>query len=369
MLTLVDRYILREILQTWTAVTAVLLLIMIANSLAYILGNVIEGQVAGDAVLPLLLTTTTGYFVTLIPLGLYLGLLLALGRMYAESEMSAFGSCGIGFARVYRPVMIAALIAAAITAVLTVWVSPWAKRVEHDIKERMAERSQLAGISAGRFNRAADGNVVLFAERRAADGRLSGVFVKAKDPQGRTVLVRARSAVEHTDPDTGWRYLEFQDGYRYTGDPGAKEFREIRFDRHGLRLPARHVQDQGFDREAQTFQHLWQSGGPADMAWIQWRLSLPIVCFMLALVAVPLAHTTPRSGRYGRIAGALLLYLFYVDGLMAARDAVANGTVPTSIGMWWAHAVTLLLILALIAYRVGWRWSGMILRRRTGMPS
>jgi len=369
MLTVVDRYVLREVLQTWTAVTAVLLLIMIANSLAYILGNVVEGQIAGDAVMPLLLTTTTGYFVTLVPLGLYLGLLLSLGRLYAESEMAAFGACGIGFARLYRPVMIVAVIAAVVTAVLTIWVSPWAKRVEQDIKARMEARSQLAGISAGRFNRAADGKVVLFAERRGDDGRLTGVFVEARDKDGQTHIVRAGEAVERTDPDTGWRYLEFHDGYRYTGNPGSPEFRVIRFDRHGIRLPARQVHEEGLDREAETLRSLWHSGKPADMAWIQWRLSLPLACFMLALVAVPLAHTTPRRGRYGRIAGALLLYLFYVNALMAARDAVASGSVPAGIGMWWAHGVTLVLILALLAHRIGWRWTRLVVLRRTGLPS
>lgn len=362
-LTIVDRYILREVLQTWGAVTAVLLLILVTNSLAYMLGKVVEGQLSGDAVLPLFLTNVTGYFVTLIPLGLYLGLLLAFGRLYAESEMAALGACGVGFARLYRPVMIAAVLAAAITAALTIWVSPWANRVEHDIEARMAARSELAGVAPGRFNRAADGRLVLFTERRRGDV-LREVFVEAEDPEGGTHLVRARSAEQRIDPDTGWHFLEFQDGYRYTGSPGTAGFRIIEFERHGVRVPTPEIQAGAVGRDGRGIARLWQSGTPADMAELQWRVSLPLACLLLAFAAVPLAHTTPRQGRYGKIAVALLIYLLYSNVLVLAREALADGSVPAVVGMWWAHGLTIVLVAALVAQRVGWWWAGRVLTGR-----
>lgn len=364
-LTLVDRYILREVLQTWGAVTAVLLLVLVTNSLAYMLGKVVEGQLAGDAVLPLFLTNVTGYFVTLIPLGLYLGLLLSFGRLYAESEMAALGACGVGLARLYRPVMIAALLAAAITAALTIWVSPWAHRVEHDIEARMAARSELAGVAPGRFNRAADGRLVLFTEGRRGD-ELREVFVEAEDPDGGTHLVRARSAEQRVDPATGWHFLEFREGYRYTGAPGSAGFRIIEFERHGVRVPTPSIQAGDVGRDGHGIGELWRSGGPADMAELQWRVSLPLACLMLAFAAVPLAHTTPRQGRYGKIAIALLIYLVYSNVLVLARDALASGTVPPVIGMWWAHGLTVVLVAALVAQRVGWQWTRRVLTGRAG---
>jgi len=364
-LTVVDRYVLREILQTWGAVTAVLLLILVANSLAYMLGRVVDGELAADIVIPLFLTTVTGYIMTLVPVGLYLGILLSFGRMYAESEMSALGACGIGLARLYRPVFIAAAIGTVITAVLTMWLSPWANRVEHDIKAQAAARSDLAGIVAGRFNRTADGHVVIFAERRdEEEGRLEEVFVEARDPDGTTHLVRARGAVERVDPETGSRFLEFRDGERYTGTPGSPEFRVVEFVRHGIRVPEHSVTAGQLDLEARTLQDLWQVGTPATIAQVQWRISLPLVCLVLAFAAPPLSQTSPRKGRYGKIGIALLIYLVYVNVLVAARKAVADETVSTAIGMWWVQIVSVALVFGLIVKRQGWRWTRAVLTRR-----
>lgn len=366
-LPVIDRYVLREILQTWLAVTAILLLILVTNTIVYMLGKVVEGELSGDAVVPIVLTNVSTYVVSLVPLGLYLGLLLAFGRLYAESEMAALGACGVGFARLYRPVMIVGLLAAALTAVLTLWVSPWAARLEHGIEVRMAARSDLAGIAPGRFNRAADGRVVLFAETRSDSGeRLREVFVEATGPDGETHVIRSEAAVERTDPDTGWRFLEFRNGHRYTGTPGSSTFRVVEFERHGVRIPRPSVEAGDAGRDGMTVTQLLEAGSAPAAAELHWRMAMPLACLTLALAAVPLSHTTPRKGRYGKIAVALVLYLAYTNMMVLARDAVARGDVPPALGLWWAHALALALILALLAHRCGWRWSAMVLSRRRG---
>ncbi len=359
-LPLIDRYLLREILQTWGAVTLVLLLILLTNSLAYILGKVVEGDLAAASVLPLFLTNVTNYVVTLVPLGLYLGLLLSFGRLYADSEMAALGACGVGLARLYRPVMIAGVLAAVITAALTFWLSPWAKRVEHDIAARMAARSELAGVTPGRFNRSSDGRAVLFAEERG-DGGLSEVFVEIDTDGEATRLIRAESAVQRTDPDTGWRFLEFREGYRYSGEPGSEQFQEVEFAEHGVRVPQPEVEAANVSREGRSMTRLWNADDAASAAELQWRLALPLACVLLALAAPPLSHTTPRQGRYGKVAIALVIYLLYSNVLVIARDAVADGSVPPWLGMWGVHGLTFVLVALLIAHRAGWRWTRTLL--------
>jgi lipopolysaccharide export system permease protein len=362
-LPVIDRYILRDILQTWGAVIAVLVLILATNSLAYMLGKVVEGKLATDAVMPLFLTNFTHYLVTMIPLGLYLGLMLAFGRLYAESEMAALAACGVGTARLYRPVMIAGVVAALIAGGLAIWVSPWAKRVEADIKAQMESRSELAGIVPGRFNRASDGRVVLFATAVKENGTLEEVFVEATDDEGVTHIVRAARAREEVDPDTRASFLVFEDGHRYSGTPGSADFRVVEFERHGIRLSEPQPMAGSAGRGGWSMTRLWQSDDARDRAEFEWRLAMPIACLLLALASVPLSRTTPRKGRYGKIAIALLLYLAYSNVMVVARNSLSDGSVPQWIGMWWAHALTLALILLLLAHRSGWRWTGLLLAR------
>ena len=94
-LTIVDRYILREILQTWGAVTAVLLLILATNSLAYMLGKVVEGRLAADVVVPLVNEVRADLgelFDTEVGLGIAMG---QARRSRAQGgHRLALGACG-----------------------------------------------------------------------------------------------------------------------------------------------------------------------------------------------------------------------------------------------------------------------------------
>lgn len=355
-LTIIDRYLFREILLTCGAVVSVLLLIQFSNSLIYMLGKVVEGSITGDVVMPLFLTNVASVLVMLVPPSLYLGVLLTLGRLYADSEMSALRATGYGPARLYRPILLAAVVVSVLGISLSVYVAPWAERVDHDIRVQLAERSDLAGITPGQFTRTGGGDVILFAENRGDDGGLENVFVEA-ERDGETVIIHAREAGEQRDEETGWRYIEFRDGSRHEGSPGGAEFASIDFARHGLRLPQRDIDTDGPGREGQTLAQLRERGQPADHSEIQWRLSVPIVCLTLALAALPLAKTTPRKGRYSRIAPALLLYLLYANLMVLARDAIADGTVPPAIGMWWAHALVLALVGSALLWQNGWRWT------------
>lgn len=365
LLTVVDRYLLREILYTWAAVVAVLLLIVLTNALVYMLGHVLEGRITGEALMPLFVTSVLGrILVNMMPVSLYLALLLVFGRLYSESEMAALNACGVGPRQLYRPVMVAALIGVLLTGSLSLWIAPWANRVEHDIEVQLEARSELAGVAAGRFNRAVNDQVTLFASRRDDDGTLHGIFVKAAAEGERPVVIRAERAIERTDDDTGWRYVEFQQGVRYSGKPGTAEFDVIEFERHGMRLPEQRIDAGRVSREGRTLRTLLDSDRSADAAEFQWRVSIPIACIVLALAALPLARTAPRKGRYSRIAIALLVYVVYANAMVVARDAVSDGTIPPILGLWWAHALSFLIVGAMIARFVGWRWAIAVLGGR-----
>jgi len=97
--TIIDRYISKELLLTWLAVTLVLMLILLSGTLVRLLGRAAEGLIPNDVVWTLLLFTGARYLILLIPLSLYLGVLLSFSRLYKDNEMAALGACGMGLKR------------------------------------------------------------------------------------------------------------------------------------------------------------------------------------------------------------------------------------------------------------------------------
>ena len=80
---------------------------------------------------------------------------------------------------------------------------------------------------------------------------------------------------------------------------------------------------------------------------------------VLALLAVPLAELQPRQGRYSRMGYAILLYFIYSNLIGAARVWLEKGTIGPWVGVWWVHALVVVLALWLLH-----RQSPLWLRRR-----
>ena len=95
-----DRYLLREVTWTFIAVTGVLLVVLMSNQFARVLGQAAQNDFPGVVVATLIGLTTLQYLTVLVPIGLFLGIVLALGRLYHESEMTAMNACGVGTLRV-----------------------------------------------------------------------------------------------------------------------------------------------------------------------------------------------------------------------------------------------------------------------------
>jgi lipopolysaccharide export system permease protein len=95
--------------------------------------------------------------------------------------------------------------------------------------------------------------------------------------------------------------------------------------------------------EARSTIDLFRDASPTAQAELQWRLSLPVMTLILALLAIPLAVLQPRQGRYARLGVVILLYFVYSNLVSAARTWIEKGWLPPLIGLWWVHIVVLLV--------------------------
>lgn len=347
MLRVIDRYLLKEVVQNWLAVTLVLWVIVVSNRLARFLGEAAAGELPGGVIFTLLGLKSVEYLVVLLPLTLYLGVLLALGRLYKDSEMTALAACGIGTAQIYRPLLGLAAVVAVGIAALALFVTPVTAELGYQARARASGQTDLSVVTAGRFQEAASGRMIFYAERVSPDReRLEGLFVRSVQ-DGVPTLVTAHSAYPARDTHTGDRFLVMEDGYRYQGLPGDPVFRVLRFNRHGVRLETVEVLNPVIKHDAKPTRELLGSDDLHDVAELQWRLSLPLATLSLVLLAVPLSRTTPRQGRFGRLFVAVLVFIVYYNLMGTAQVWVEKGTIPAQPGMWWVHAVPVAITLAL----------------------
>lgn len=341
MLTVVDRYLAREIAQTFLAVLVVLAAVSITNTLARFLGGVAEGRIPGDAVVALLALQSVPLFAVLIPLGLLLGVMLALGRLYRDSEITAMMACGVGPRHFYRSILLFGLPLVAGLTWFSLYGAPWALRLASELALRAEQTAAIMLTEPGQFREMQSGRAVAYSEGvEPRSGQLRGVFIQLREGQSEQVTV-AVSGRQYVDPDTGGRYVDLEQGERVELRPGGAEMRRIGFSRMRVLLQPGDPTASELDLDEMPLPQLLAASDLESLAELHWRLAPPMAALVLMLVAPPLAHARPREGRYGRVVLAVLYFVIYVNLLGLARIWMETEAMPAFLGYWWVHGLML----------------------------
>ncbi len=341
MLNRLDRYLLREVTWTFIAVTGVLLIVLLSNQFARVLGQAAANGFPAGIVMTLIGLTTLQQLTVLVPIGLFLGIVLALGRLYHESEMTAMTACGVGPLRIYRPIALLALVAAALLAVLSYRVVPAAWMKSSELRVEATRAAQFGALEPGRFRSFAGGEAVFYAERVEKSGELFGVFVQRSDGD-RIEVAMAERAVQRGAGQPEQLFILYN-GRRYEGVPGTPSWRIVEFKEHGIPVRLPEAKTGKSKVEMKSTAALLASKDSKDRAELAWRTAVPIMALVLMVLAVPLAKLRPRQGRFARVAFAVLAYFLYSNLLAAARVWIQKDAAAGQFGLWWVHAIPLLI--------------------------
>lgn len=342
------RYLLREVGLNFLGVALLFTLMFLSSTFIRLLTETLEGDYPAKILFTLFALKGVGNLVFILPLAFFIGVMLAFGRLYKDSEMVVFSACGVRPLQVLQAVAIPAAAVALLVGVLALWFAPWSEERSSQLLDQAGARTEVEGIIPGQFNQFDDTGPVIYAERAESGGKtLSGLFVQYQE-QGREMQLTAATAYEQTDAENGARYLILRDGYRYEGNPGQPEYRIIQFQEHGILMRERVVVASARPRYAIATAELLHNGTSADMAEFQWRLAMPISALLLGLLAVPLSKTSPRKGRFGGLFLGIMIYVVYNNLLTVARNALGKGDIPAMLGMWWVHALLVMMLLLIL---------------------
>jgi len=353
---ILDRYILREVVANWLVVTGVLLVILLTNQLARVLERAAENQYPQQVVLELIGLGALQNLSVIMPIGLLLGVVLAFGRLYHDSEMAAALACGVGPAVLYRPIVLLTVAVTLGIAWLTLEVAPGAIARSLSLRGAALQAGQFAPIAPGRFRTFGGGDAVVYAENVNEDGTLANVFVE-RDRDGRVEVALAQRARHSVSPDGMTHTITLYDGERFEGTPGSPRFRIVKFGQHTVPVQVPKLTDSVTSMEAVPTFSLLESNDPEKRAEFHWRVALPVMCVVLTLLAVPLSRLRPREGRFARVWLAVLIYFVYSNLVSAGKVWLARGTVPEYLGLWWVHiAVAVLAFVIIMGPRGITRW-------------
>src|SRR5690606_9252569 len=146
------------------AVTVILLVVAMITRFLQYLGDAVAGEISSDILLLLMAYRLPEFLLVILPFALFLGILLAYGRMYADNEMTVLRACGFSQKRLVAATLTASLLLALLAGVLSLAVAPWGLRNPEQLMDSQDELTEIDLIVAGQFQEFAGGLRTTYAE-------------------------------------------------------------------------------------------------------------------------------------------------------------------------------------------------------------
>lgn len=344
---IIIRYLVRETLKSQLAILFILLLIFFCQKLVRILGAAVDGEIPTNLVLSLLGLGVPEMAQLILPLSLFLGLLMTLGKLYTESEITVMHACGLSKAVLVKAAMVLALFTGIVAAVNVMWAGPWSSKHQDEVLAEAKANPGMAALAQGQFQQASDGSSVLFIE--SVDGsRFNDVFLAQIRTKGnaRPSVVVADSG-QLTQRKDGSQVVTLNKGTRFEGTALLRDFRITDFQNYQAVVGHQNVALDPTDTEQMDMRMLINTDTNRARAELHWRLTLVFTVFMMALMVVPLSVVNPRQGRVLSMLPAMLLYLVFFLLQTSIKSNGGKGKIDPMIWTWAVNGLYLLLAVVL----------------------
>ena len=341
------RYVFREVVAASLIGALLFTLALFLQSVGPVMALLVGPGAAAADVLRLFALTIPQSFPFTIPIGVLVGILLALGRLSADNEIVAMRSAGIPGLRIVRPVGVFAVLATAVCAATTLWLTPWSLREQARIAESF--RVPLAGAEVrprvfiedfpDRVIRVQDvlpgegihWKGIFLADMRAPESRGSFAGVNAAVDGPRITLASEAFVIPRPEQNRIQVRFPMTTTYEQSFDP--QQYHGFRSESTDQVLEARPSR---FDPGAKRYDKMATpelaeaartEADPQAGIQLQQRLALPLACLVLPLAGIPLAVSSRRSGRSSGVLTALALVFVYWMMQLAGTALAKQGAV------------------------------------------
>jgi lipopolysaccharide export system permease protein len=338
------RSLILELSSTAAGAFSILTGIVIAQRAGYLVQLSSKGILPNDAITTILGFNLIRFLPIILSLSLFLAILLTLSRWYRDSEMVIWFSAGLSIKSWLRPVFSFAAPVIILIGFLSLFVTPWAVNKVEDYRTQLESRDDLSTINPGVFKESAHADRVFFIESFDELGNVvKNIFVQSMQHQKLGVIVASKGSRE--TKENGDNFLLMKQGRRYQGTRGSAEFSTTEFEKYEIRVVANEAKREAPKAQSISSQVLLSNLNNANIAELQWRLSMPISALILAVMAISLSALDPRGGRSANFALALVIYIIYINLLSIIQAWISGGKISAVIGLWPVH-----LLFAVLAY-------------------
>jgi len=345
---ILQRYLFREIVAAFLFCLVVFLL---AGLVAGFLPLLQKGMEAGlDITLILfqvLVNAMPGILVTVLPLAIMIGILLGLGRMATDNEISAIKAAGVSITHLLPPVVCLGLLGLILSLLCTLYLIPAGiGKGRILMQEAMAKRAH-AGIEERTFFDALKGLILYVEKLDPATGVMKHVFIRESSQPNEITTIMAKRGSITMDPNGKALVLRLYDGTIVKEDKQGDASGVLAFETYLFRYEI----DTELLAQCPSFEEMSiadivervaettvpQANDPPEALVYYARVKLfaeilivqrfvhPLACLALAMAAFPLGIINMGKSRMNNVSAGLVAVFIYYALVLATERAARSG--------------------------------------------
>lgn len=357
------RYMTQQVAANTAIVLLFLMALMLGGRLIRYFGIAAEGRLDVGLLFAIIGYNIPTFLELILPLSFFIALMLVLGRMYVEQEMSVLFASGISRGRLTR-LMIPLITGLFVFQMgISLWAKPWGLSNSEHIWQTQSLGSLLDLVRPKTF--ISSGNYHLYVDEFDKEKReLKNIYVvqQQTDKSGKIakndVIITATRAYQVPSKDTdSSMQLDLFQGRRYELGTNNAKYNQASFEKYRITLekPASEKITETNVETQTTAKLLANTQKPEVKAELGYRFTMPWLIIIAAMLATPLAQVRPRQGRWLRLLPSVLIFASCAISIISLRTAIGKERISEYAYIW--------LIVGFIAFALLLNWQSRVVHR------
>jgi lipopolysaccharide export system permease protein len=352
---LVGRYLLRLLGRPLVATLLVVLPALLLERLLRLFDLVASGGGAVAPVIQLVLYLIPHYVGLALPAAFFVSVFSVITRLSEYHELDALQSSGISLARLARPFLMVGVGLALLGLAVHGYMQPLGRYNFRAAFHAVTNSGWNATVGAGDFIRVSRQLTVSADAVEAGTGRLSGVFIEQRHPDGAETTTTARTGWLVRQPEAGTLLLQLEGGSQISVSPSGEvsnlEFADSSITRpFTLSIPP--FRARGEDERELTLDELWAvtgdrvppgGGEPIPLRRMEGELHGRLVrsfsLALLPLLAIPMGLGAKRTRRWQGVVLSALILVLYHHAVQLAESLGDIGVLDPRPALWGLFTV------------------------------
>lgn len=290
----------------------------------------------------------------IIPMAAMAGVIIGFSRLANDREILAFKACGVSLRQMLPPVLVISATIALVTGYFSVRLIPLGQQAMKQLMFQLAKEKIDKGLKEKEFTEAL-GELVVYVDEIDENQDWHGVYVSDMRGRAQPLVTMAKTGRLTADVERMEAVVELENGTLHNVD--GEDNQVLRFKRYRLQIPLRPPGSEGPgkpSRGAMTQEQLAEAAllvGPESKEGLSYRsafhhrLTMPVGCFILSMIGLPLALQAGPGRRAAGVPLGLAVFVAYYIAFTVSRVMCENGTLPMILGMWLPNILFFLFAL------------------------